>query len=76
MSTVVGTDPVEGFINQLRERYGVIKGIRVVPNNFAHSLEYLTRWAVVTLGKIPGHPGASKTLEAIGEYRAYIAANY
>ena len=76
MSTAVGTDPVEGFIKQLRERYGVVNGIRVVPDNFAHSLEYLTKWAVVTLDKIPGHPGAIKTLEAIREYRAYIAANY
>ena len=72
MSTAVGTNPVEDFIGQLREKYGVVDGIRIVPDDFSQNLGNLVNWAVMTLSHIQKHDAASKTLAAIGEYQKYL----
>ena len=72
MPTAVGTNPVEEFIGQLREKYGVVDGIRIVPDDFSQNLGDLVKWAVVTLSRIPKHDAAIKTLAAIEEYQKYL----
>ena len=69
MTVVAEVDPIQAFIDNLRERYGVVDSIKIVRDNFPEGLVELVTWAATVLRYTPQHQAAIKTLEAIQEYR-------